>query len=259
MHGRITLLVTLALVLAGCAGDRYARHRDSAPPVHVSVDHIPDAVPRVEPRSKYGNPESYVVKGRRYRVRKSAAGYVARGIASWYGTKFHGYRTASGETYDMYAMTAAHRTLPLPTYVEVTNLDNGRRVVVRVNDRGPFHDNRIIDLSYAAARKLGMIETGTAPVEVRAIDPKAPRRTASARPGYTLYLQAGAFASRTNAERLRRRLLAVVRGHPVDTARSHRDGLYRVRIGPLSSVELADRLAQRLSSLGITEPHVVVY
>jgi rare lipoprotein A len=132
---------------------------------------IPDAVPRVEPKSGLGNPESYVVFGKRYHTLSSSEGYEAEGVASWYGPKFDRRPTSSGETYDMYAMTAAHKTLPLPTYVRVTNLDNGRTAVVKVNDRGPFYGHRLIDLSYAAARKLGIVATGTAPVDVRAIDP----------------------------------------------------------------------------------------
>jgi len=137
----------------------------------ADLDLPPDAVPRHEPRSKYGNPPSYVVFGKTYRTLPSSQGFVQRGIASWYGKKFHGRRTSSGETYDMYAMTAAHTQLPLPTYVQVTNLKNGKQVVLKVNDRGPFHGNRVIDLSYSAARKLDIVREGTGLVEVRAIDP----------------------------------------------------------------------------------------
>jgi rare lipoprotein A (peptidoglycan hydrolase) len=129
-----------------------------------------DAVPRAEAYSKYGNPASYEVLGQRYEVMKDNRGYRETGIASWYGPGFHGKRASAGEEYDMYAMTAAHKTLRIPCYVEVTNLQNGKRAVVRVNDRGPFHDNRIIDLSFAAAQKLGVVGTGTALVEVRHLD-----------------------------------------------------------------------------------------
>lgn len=135
------------------------------------IDRIPDAEPRNEARSAYGNPEEYEVDGVKYHVLDSAEGYDEEGTASWYGSGFQGRRTSSGEPYDMYQMTAAHPTLPIPTYVEVTNLDNGRKVVVRVNDRGPFHSDRIIDLSYVAARKLGMVAAGTAHVRVRALAP----------------------------------------------------------------------------------------
>ena len=123
---------------------------DSAPKKKIDVETIPNAIPKKEPKSRYGNPKSYVVFGKRYYVMDSGKGYIEKGIASWDGTKFHGRRTSSGETYDMYAMTAAHKSLPLPTYVQVTNLSNSKFIVVKVNDRGPFHENRIIDLSYTA-------------------------------------------------------------------------------------------------------------
>jgi rare lipoprotein A len=136
-----------------------------------SPDTVPDMVPRIEPRSRSGNPPFYDVLGKRYFVLSSGVGYVERGVASWYGPGFHKVRTSTGEPYDMYAMTAAHRTLPLPAYVRVTNLQNGRSIVVRVNDRGPFVGNRIIDLSYTAALKLDMLRNGTAMVEVRTLEP----------------------------------------------------------------------------------------
>lgn len=160
----LIIVAILLLSLAGCASR--GELDDEA------IARIPDAVPKVEPLAKSGNPESYVVFGRRYYTQKSARGHVERGLASWYGRPFHGRKTSSGETYDMYAMSAAHKTLPLPTYARVTNLENGRRVVVRINDRGPFHDGRVIDLSYTAAVKLGMKRQGTARVEVQAIDPR---------------------------------------------------------------------------------------
>jgi len=134
---------------------------------------VKQAIPKVEPKSKYGNPPSYTVFGKRYYVLNSAKGYKQRGDASWYGKKFHGERTSSGETYNMYAMTAAHKSLPLPTYVRVTNLENQRSIIVKLNDRGPFHEGRIIDLSYSAANQLGIVAEGTGPVEVEAIDPIA--------------------------------------------------------------------------------------
>lgn len=146
--------------------------RDGAPSAPIDLDAIVEPVPRAEPLAKYGNPPYYEVFGKGYSTLISSAGYVERGIASWYGTKFHNRRTSSGEPYDLYAISAAHKSLPLPTYVRVTNLRNGRTLIVRVNDRGPFHENRIIDLSYAAAAKLGILATGTGLVEVRAIDPR---------------------------------------------------------------------------------------
>jgi rare lipoprotein A len=137
------------------------------------ADSVPDMVPRNEPRSRNGNPPFYDVMGKRYFVLSSSVGYVERGVASWYGPGFHKVRTSTGEPYDMYAMTAAHKTLPLPAYVRVTNLQNGRSIVVRVNDRGPFVGNRIIDLSYTAASKLDMLRNGTAMVEVRTLEAAA--------------------------------------------------------------------------------------
>ncbi len=148
----------------------YRRDRPPDAP-GVDLDTISDAVPRDEPRSRYGNAPEYEAFGRVYRTLASSEGYQEEGVASWYGEEFRGRRTASGELYDPYGMTAAHRTLPLPCYVEVTNLENGRTVVVRVNDRGPFHEDRIIDLSYAAAHRLGMLSKGTARVRVRALQP----------------------------------------------------------------------------------------
>ncbi len=149
--------------------------RPTVLPAHPpDVNQVPDAVPRNEPRSALGNPPFYEVDGHRYTVLGSSVGYVERGVASWYGTEFHGLRTATGEPYDMFAMTAAHKTLPLPCYARVTNLANGRSIVVRINDRGPFVSNRVIDLSYAAAAKLDMIGSGTAFVQIETLTPSVP-------------------------------------------------------------------------------------
>jgi len=170
-------LIALPLLISGCGtlpnGASFFSQQDSAPAHPVDVSNVANAIPRVEPHSRYGNPASYVVFGQRYYVKKSSRNHIERGVASWYGTKFHGRRTSSGEPYDMLAMTAAHKSLPLPTYAEVTNLENGRKIIVKINDRGPFKKNRIIDLSYAAAIKLDITKAGTGLVEVRAIDPAA--------------------------------------------------------------------------------------
>lgn len=178
------LVALLVLILAGCSStpDREAdpdrplgdAAYDAYPdPGDIPQDLalIPDAVPKDEPPSRYGNPPEYEVFGQRYRTLRTSTGFEEEGLASWYGTKFHGRRTSSGEPYDMYAMTAAHKTLPLPTYVEVVNLENDHRVIVRVNDRGPFVDDRIIDLSYAAAHRLEMTDAGVAPVRIRVVGP----------------------------------------------------------------------------------------
>lgn len=259
----------ILLLVAGCSSTTrppgFPDSRDSAPARRLDPDLIADAVPRAEPRSRYGNPDSYRVLGRRYRVLQQSTGYVERGIASWYGTKFHGRRTSSGEPYDMYAMTAAHKTLPLPTYVEVRNLNNGRTAIVKVNDRGPFHENRIIDLSYAAATKLGILGKGTGLVEIRAIDPRraeaapgpAERTAAAADP--RMYIQAGAFSVQDNAQRRLRRIIESLQT-PVRLQQVEQDGrsLYRVRIGPVASVQQADRITERLGRMGITNSHVVI-
>ena len=269
----------LGLALAGCGtqittppGER------DGPGEHRDVSHVPDAVPRVEPRSRGGNPTSYVVFGKRYHTLPHSRGFVERGIASWYGRKFHGRKTSNGEVYDMYTMSAAHKSLPIPTYVQVTNLENGRRVIVRVNDRGPFHDNRVIDLSYAAASRIGMLGKGTALVEVRAIDPSAPKeppttRVAEAKPALAkpggaapagtpaprIYLQAGAFSSSLNARRLRDRLSQAL-DHQVRVAPASTPGgaVHRVQVGPLASVEIADRISSQMHQFGISEPLVVI-
>jgi rare lipoprotein A len=264
--------LVLALLIAGCGTFPAVETIEpkDGPPLHpVDVSAVPDAVPRVEPLSRYGNPPSYEVFNRRYYVRQDSAGYVERGIASWYGTKFHGRRTSSGEPYDMYAMTAAHKTLPLPTYAEVTNLDNGRSVIVKINDRGPFVGDRLIDLSYAAASRLGIKEAGTGRVEVRAIDPVAWQNGSGVpagpgqRGGSTIssgyYVQIGAFSQAENASRLRTRLDGIVphRGIHVVRSQSADSPIYRVRIGPLGDRAEADRMNRELLALGVEGAHIV--
>lgn len=184
--GAQLVALALALVVAGCAsvpGPMSRPHSDGAPRnAPANLASLPDPIPRAELPSRYGNPASYVVHGKKYHTWDSADGYREEGIASWYGTKFHGRRTSSGEPFNMFTLTAAHRHLPVPTYVRVTNLDNQRSTIVRVNDRGPFHPNRIIDLSYAAAVKLGFEDHGTARVSVEAIVAKAPRNQTGTQP-----------------------------------------------------------------------------
>ncbi len=240
--------------------------RDSAPTVPSDVSSVRDAVPKAEPRSRYGNPDSYEVFGKRYYVMRESNGFIERGIASWYGKKFHGRRTSSGETYDMYAMTAAHKTLPLPTYVEVVNLENKKRIIVKVNDRGPFHVNRIIDLSYTAATKLDIVANGTGLVEVRAIDPNrysgkgAPVRTVSLeKGGKGFFIQLGAFSNLLNAEQLRKKLGSIgenlVR---ISQVIIEGETIYRVRIGPLFNIDDADRIVAQLAPLGVSDHHIVI-
>ncbi len=259
----IALLITV--LFTGCSSQVTRDSGDTAPTGPIDISRIPDAVPRDEPLSRYGNPVSYAVSGHRYYTLTSRNGYVERGIASWYGTKFHGRRTSSGEAYNLYSMTAAHKTLPLPTYAKVTNLQNGRSIIVKINDRGPFHPNRIIDLSYVAAAKLGILGHGTGLVEVEAINPSAPQkpllatRKPAARQTASLFLQVGAFKSRDNAKRLSSKLQNAKVGDIHIMEASNASGtLYRVRIGPLDSVDEADRISSNLVSRGYTKTQVVI-
>ena len=260
---RILLPALLYLLLpAGCSIHTTPfPDQDHAPAKPKDVSGVPDAVPRKAPRSRYGNPSSYTVLGKTYRVMDDATGFRQRGLASWYGMKFHGRRTSSGEPYDIYAMTAAHKTLPLPTWVRVTNLDNGKSVVVKVNDRGPFHEGRIIDLSYAAAARLGVLAKGTAPVEIVALTTpgKAPFHEAAERKkpstrGKGDYLQAGAFSSLANARSLQRRLMRI-QDQPVEIR--HDGGLHKVVLGPVTDARQRERLWQTLEEWGIRPRHLV--
>ena len=258
MKLRFVFLVSVLLV-SSCAV------RDSAPRGYTkTAEEINNAVPVNEPLSRYGNPASYTVMGKTYQVKKSSNGFSQKGEASWYGTKFHGRKTSSGEPYDMYAMTAAHKTLPLPTYVEVTHLENGRKAIVKVNDRGPFHEGRIIDLSYAAARKLGISGTGTGPVEIRAINTSALDLDTSAvilpeSEEGKIHVQVAAMGSENAAEQvaggLRDKSFNSVRVHVIES-----DGkkLYRVRIGPIPNVDLAYRVLKDLNDIGHNAARVVV-
>lgn len=224
------------------------------PPPPPAIEKIPDAVPRPEPRSRRGNPPFYEVFGKRYHVLASSTGYRERGVASWYGKDFHGGSTSNGEKYDMYAMTAAHKTLPLPAYVQVTNLKNGKSVTVRVNDRGPFVANRLIDLSYSAAAKLDMVREGTILVEVRSIEATAGGAPSLPVQPDDLYVQAGAFAEQVNADRLVERLRAAGIGVAF-VRRDQVNGkpLYRVRVGPVPTVAEFDRVVEDLRGIGITD------
>ena len=211
--------------------------------------------------------QSYVVHGKRYYVLTTAHGYDRRGVASWYGPKFHGRKTSTGTPYNMYGMSAASRDLPLPTWVRVTNLENGRQVVVKVNDRGPFVPNRIIDLSYAAAKQLDMIRKGTALVEVQTIDPQhpavnppPPQDAAHGGPVPRLYLQVGAFASQDHAARFKAQLAARGLGPLVVQLGAAEGGqaLYRVRLGPLADVNALDTATEHIRALGIKGFRVTV-
>jgi len=241
------------LALAGCAREPL---RPAPPPAPVTpatgTGVTGEGVPRDEPRAKYGNPPFYEVGGQRYVVLPTAVGYVEQGVASWYGPDFHGGRTSTGETYDMHAMTGAHPTLPLPTWVRVTNLENGKSVVVRLNDRGPFARGRIIDLSRSAAEALDMVRAGTARVEVQSLATgEAATVAAPAAVPAAYYAQAGAFGSRENAEALAGRLRAAgIEGVIVTEAAANGSPLFRVRAGPAATLPDFDRLVERMRAAG---------
>ena len=286
----------LLLLLAGCAGSPPREspvqetkrpggyYKDDGPEDKVpgNLASIPDAEPRAEPLNRFAN-RPYEVFGKRYVPLAAVQPFRERGLASWYGKRFHGQKTSSGERYDMYAMSAAHKTLPIPSYARVTRVATGRSVIVRINDRGPFHDGRVIDLSYAAAYRLGIIGTGSGEVEVEAIVPgqAEPARAAvapvpvdaasvqpvtatpleqqalpsvAAAPARGIFLQVGAFASRDNAEKLRARVASSAQpGELVQL-----DSLWRVQLGPYGSQDEARSAAERLEpTLGL-KPLVVV-
>ncbi|MAY41824.1 MULTISPECIES: septal ring lytic transglycosylase RlpA family protein [unclassified Neptuniibacter] len=268
------LVFAFIVMLVGCSSTgsnsgRYSMKHDKAPERPVDVSRVKDAVPRVEPKSRGGNKSPYTVLGKQYYVMPNAQGYVATGTASWYGRKFHGHKTSNGEVYDMYKMSAAHKSLPLPTYLKVTNVDNNRQVVVRVNDRGPFHGDRMIDLSYAAASRLDMLSKGTANVRIEAIDPRAWQKTGAVvapasnavQPSVTgRYLQVGAYSTRSAAEYVESQLRPLLTDfaviiRPVKNSQGHE--LHRVQVGPLKSTTSLSGLVQQVEQMGYANPRIV--
>ena len=266
------------------AGGRYSILQDHAPTGDIKVDHLPDLIPSWEQKSRGGNKSPYEVWGKKYWVMDSAQGYVAEGTASWYGKKFHGHKTSNGETYDMYNFSAAHKSLPLPTYLKVTNLDNQRSVIVRVNDRGPFHGDRLIDLSYAAAARLDYHKKGLARVRVEAITPAQgasynPEKTVlktSSRPLEALppkvlevppnevsstsselvfsHLQLGAFGAEESADRLRKRLFEAFDTSVNVLINKQDDGLYKVLVGPFDDASKLVEWQKKLQQEGFGNP-----
>ena len=281
MMNRLAILLA-ALILAACGSAPPVQksggyYQDDGPgdSVPANLDAIPDAVPRAEPPHRYAN-RPYSVLGRDYVPLKPGTPYRATGVASWYGRKFHGQKTSTGETYDMYAMTAAHPTLSIPSYVRVTNPANGKSVVVRVNDRGPFLHSRVIDLSYAAAAKLGYVTNGSAKVLVESLVPgrepmpaedEAKWRTATAdfspaplpevADARGIYLQLGAFGSADNAENLRLKLSRELGKLGERLVVRPGGGMYRVQIGPWADHDEAKRIADELAELLDFRPVVV--
>ena len=253
----ILTIFALIMMLGGCV-QKPTYTRDGAPNYYIDTSKIHNAVPHYLPKSKYGN-RDYHVDGRWYHVLKTARGYDKRGIASWYGTKFQGRLTSTHDRYDLAAMTAASPELPIPCFVRVTNLENGRQVIVKVNDRGPFAANRIMDLSYVAAEKLGYASRGTALVEVTAIDVPNPLRKTHyefANHHPRLYLQVGAYGYASNAEKVRYRLRRLT-STPVIIVRERR--LYIVQVGPIRNVNDSDYLQQRLYHAGFGKAMTVIH
>ncbi len=256
--------IICALTVAGCqsAGPVFEQ-KDGAPQHPVSADTIVDAIPRKDAVTRAGNKNPYTVLGKTYHLLPTSTGYNQRGLASWYGTKFQGRPTANGEPYNLYGMTAAHRTLPIPAYVRVTNLDNNRTAIVRVNDRGPFHSDRIIDLSYAAAVKLGYAEKGTARVLVETVEPDtapasvlASVQSVAQAPVGSYFLQIAAFKSLALANKLRAELLTNTE-HSVAINPSQPVGFYRVQLGPIATLELAEKVSEKLVALNFSQPKLI--
>ena len=292
----LMLGVSLLSSLSGCqSGDSFARQKDSGPGHEVDVSQLADAIPRVDPITIAGNKNPYTVNGVTYQLMSSAKGYSEEGMASWYGNKFHGRKTSNGETYSMYGMTAAHKTLPIPAYVRVTNLTNGRQIIVRVNDRGPFHGGRIIDLSYAGAKKLGYHQHGTARVRVDAIDPANFQRNsvsvptlseqvnkreqalpllavssvaplipvagvpvATKKPAAQPFLQVGVYSSMSSAKQLQEQL-SVITTYPVSVRRfgEIKTSVFKVWIGPIVDQLQMVALREKLIEQGRHKPFVV--
>lgn len=238
------LFIAAAGLIVGCSSSspsgRYTQDHDSAPTRLPTQAELRNAVPVPEPHSPQGN-RDYEVLGKQYQVMDSAQGFSEEGNASWYGNKFHGHLTSNGEYYDMYSMTAAHTRLPLPTYVKVTNLTNNRHVIVRVNDRGPFHSERIIDLSFAAAYKLDMLDSGTAPVKVEAINLNTPLASAGEKPQPSPHYHIQLVAS-SDSERL-----SQIKDHlPINLKKiattEENNGLHKLVLGPVPEHESHDLL-----------------
>jgi rare lipoprotein A len=266
LRGIFLLVLTgiFSVLLVSCAKDKatVAEPSDGPSTLDIKASDVADAAPRNEPLARYGNHSPYEVFGKKYTVLPSSKGYHEKGTASWYGSKFHGRRTSSGEPYDMHLATAAHKSLPLPTYAEVTNLDNGKKVIVKINDRGPFKHDRLIDMSYGAALRLGMTGTGTARVDVRVIDVSdrepAVITTAYADPVTPVtdgtWLQAGAYGKREGAEQLSGQLeQAGINPVSIHDA----GGLFRVWLGPYGSQSEVESVVNKAIELGFERPHRV--
>jgi len=248
MMKKIVLLCFCTIFITACSNNnRYQHQYDHAPSAIPPLAHIEDVNPRYEPYSRWGN-RDYTVRGIRYQVYKDITELTEQGGASWYGNKFHGHLTSNGERYNMFAMSAAHKNLPLPSYVEVTNLENNKKIIVRVNDRGPFHEGRIIDLSYAAAKKLDMLQAGTAQVEIKLLhfdrDDNLTLLSEEKKQNQTeLNIQYLVTSDKEKAT-LFSKLLA--EQHNVPTFIAQQEKLYYLRLGPLTNVTQAENILEKV-------------
>ena len=270
LHPSIAAFVGLPFFLAACStpppsqspplpqdnadvsvSERYHVEQDSAPLRPISQGEVFDAIPQADPILRFGNVSPYVIDGVTYHVLQDYRDYREQGTASWYGAKFSGHKTSNGELYDLYQPSAAHKTLPIPSYARVTNLDNGKSIVVRVNDRGPFHSDRIIDLSYAAAVKLGYMEQGTAQVEVEVMEVVGVEDRRDPLYGNYRYLQLGAFGREASAQTLVEALKPLLTAEVfVSAVESDGTLLYRVRVGPVDDKSHLLAVQQQLLDSG---------
>ena len=269
LHPSIAAIVGLPFFLAACStppsqsppvtqnnadvsvSERYHVEQDSAPLRPISQDEVFDAIPQADPILRFGNVSPYVIDGVTYNVLEDYRDYREQGTASWYGAKFSGHKTSNGELYDLYQPSAAHKTLPIPSYARVTNLENGKSIVVRVNDRGPFHSDRIIDLSYAAAVKLGYMEQGTAQVEVEVMEVVGVEDRRDPLYGNYRYLQLGAFGREASAQTLVEALKPLLTAEVfVSAVESDGTLLYRVRVGPVDDKSHLLAVQQQLQDSG---------
>jgi rare lipoprotein A len=253
---RSIILIVAYLALTACSSGRYQDSNDSTPTRLPSQAELKDAIARAEPYSRGGN-KDYQVRGKHYQVLTSAEGFEQTGLASWYGNKFHGHLTSNGEIYDMYAMSAAHKNLPLPTYLTVTNLTNNKSVVVRVNDRGPFHQSRILDLSYSAAYKLGILKQGTAKVKITTITNfdqvtpnKVNQRNINIKSSDTLgittpYIQVFATSKKQLAQKT---AIALAKETQQQVHYPQHQGIYRILIGPIDNLATLNELLNNLKA-----------
>ncbi|WP_028769236.1 septal ring lytic transglycosylase RlpA family protein [Shewanella fidelis] len=252
----LSVLVIITALAACSSNGRYELDNDKAPASAPDVTKVEDAHPKYEPYSRGGNKSTYTVLGKSYNVMSTGEGYAEKGIASWYGAKFHGHLTSNGETYDMYSMSAAHKTLPLPSYVKVTNLKNDKTVIVRVNDRGPFHEDRIIDLSYAAAHRLDMLKTGTANVSLEVIYIADPESAALAELKGTKqhFIQVVASSSKQRIESL---ATSLEQKYQIKSRVKTGDNLYRLQLGPISQSTIANKLTEKLKKEGYPSSYLL--